>query len=231
MRYIFLILLISLSGCVTEGNLKHETQMSETDILLQSGYRKLSLGNRKDAIIDFDKVIDLCKDVYSRKGNRFYASRGQLETIYYMTKAAADNEQAMAIGPSCADALYIRSYASLDLGQIELAEEYLKRAIDMSPVNSMYLSELGHVYHTKEEWGKALDLFMEAENAAEFSPPELKANELSRAKRGVGYSLIELGRLDEARVKYKECLEINKNDTGALRELEYIKNMIKNASD
>ena len=144
-------------------------------------------------------------------------------------KAAADKQSAIAVSPSCSDALYFRAYASLDLGQIELAEQYIQSAIDMSPLNAMYLSEMGHIFHLKREWSNALDIFTKAESAAStFSPPKLKNAELARAKRGIAYSLIELGRLDEAEAKFKECLEINNNDSAALKELEYIESLRNN---
>ncbi len=72
----------------------------------------------------------------------------------------------------------------------------------------------------------ALDLFEQAEEAADtFSPEALKADELARAKRGQGYVLIEIGQLDKAEAKYRECLAINHNDSIALQELEYIKRL------
>lgn len=137
----------------------------------------------------------------------------------------------LTVGPVCSEALYLRGYASLDLGEVELAEKYLKRAIDMAPVNSKYLSELGHIYHAKKDWTNALAIFIKAEEAANtYAPPQLKSTELPRAKRGVGFSLIELGKLDEAEAKFKECLKIDKNDEGALRELKYIEHARSKAS-
>ncbi len=114
----------------------------------------------------------------------------------------------------------------LDLGKIDIAEQFILRAVEMSPVNSMYLSELGHIYQIKKEWNKALDTFQKSEHSVEvYSHPDSKLEELSRAKRGVGFTLIELGKLDEAEKKFNLCLEINKNDKTALNELKYIKSL------
>ncbi len=83
-----------------------------------------------------------------------------------------------------------------------------------------------NLYQTKKDWKKALDTFQESEqNVEAYSPPDLKLQELSRAKRGVGFALIELGKLDEAEKKFNECLEINKNDKTALNELKYIEGL------
>ena len=226
MRYLFIILVVFLSACAAEQVVQQSGSITDTELLLGNGFKKLSQRNAKNAIVDFDKAIALCQGQYSSDEQKTYASRGMVETIYYMTKAAADKESAIAVGPACSEALFLRGYASLDLGQVELAEEFMQRAIDMAPVNAAYLSEMGHIYHIKREWKNALDVFIKAEEAAtSFSPPELKELELSRAKRGVGYSLIELGRIDEAEQKLRECLKINKKDKGALKELEYIEHI------
>ena len=90
----------------------------------------------------------------------------------------------------------------------------------------MYRSELGHIYQLKRDWKKAKDTFSKAEVSAEtFSPPELKNKELARAKRGVGYSLIELGKLEEAEEKFRQCLAIDRDDNVAMKELKYIESI------
>lgn len=191
MRNTVIILALFLSGCAAQQAAQQRGSLSETELLLESGFKQLSERNTKKSIVDFDKAVSLCEDQYSNSEKKTYASRGMTETIYYMMKAAADGESAIAVGPACSEALYLRGYASLDLGQIDLAEEYIKRAIEMAPVNSMYLSELGHIYHSKRDWKNALEIFTKAESAATtYSPPELKDAELSRAKRGVGLGLL-----------------------------------------
>ena len=226
MRNIVIVLALLISGCAAQQAGLQRGPLSNTEMFLESGFKQLSESNTKNAIVDFDKAIALCEGQYSNSEQKTYASRGMTETLYYMLKAAADKESAVTVSPICSEALYIRGYASLDLGQIELAEQYIQRAIEMAPVNSMYLSELGHVYHAKRDWKSALDVFTKAEEAATvYSPPELKDAELTRAKRGVGYSLIELGMLDEAEKKFRECLEINNDDKSSLKELKYIESI------
>lgn len=222
------ILVFFLSGCASQQLAQQSDPLSETELLLDSSLTQLSRRNTKKAIVGFNKVISLCEDQYSSHEGKVYASRGAVEALYYMVKAAASGESAIAVSSTCSDALYFRGYASLDLGQVDLAEKYIKKAIAMAPVNSVYLSELGHIYHSKRDWENALGVFAEAEKAATYSPPDLMDTELARAKRGVGYSLIELGKLDEAERKFKECLEINENDEGALKELNYIETLRSN---
>jgi Flp pilus assembly protein TadD len=52
---------------------------------------------------------------------------------------------------------------------------------------------------------------------------------MSRAMRGVGFAvgfaLIELGRLDEAEKKFRQCLDLDKGDKKAIAELNYLQNL------
>lgn len=41
----------------------------------------------------------------------------------------------------------------------------------------------------------------------------------------MGYALVELKRLDEAEKMYRQCLELDKNDSKASNELRYIQNL------
>ncbi len=94
----------------------------------------------------------------------------------------------------------------------------------MAPVNAMYLSALGHIYQVRRDWAVAIDYFSRAEDAAQtYSPEAVRVSEFMHAKRGLGFNLIQLGKLNEAEVKYQECLAIDVTDKGALNELEYIK--------
>ncbi len=205
---------------------------SAIDLLLVKGQEFLIEKKPKRAEYYFDKAIEQCKDQYYSEGKQIFAARSQTELLYYLmfyglTGLAGDNE-VIVIEPSCAEALYHKGFTQLELGQIDSAINYHKKAIAMSPLNSKFLSELGHIYHLQKDWKNALDIFTESENyAGIYSPPEVRQQELLRAKRGMGYSLIETGALEKAKTKYEECLEIDSNDKISLMELKYINNMLK----
>jgi tetratricopeptide (TPR) repeat protein len=102
----------------------------------------------------------------------------------------------------------------------------LERALALSPRNSQFLSELASIYQGEKNWTTALQTYQLAEAAArEFSPPQVKDAELSRAWRGIGFVLVEQNRLDAAEKMYRQCLELNKNDSIALKELSYVLNL------
>ncbi len=232
MKKSILLLILFLSACATSQpprtNNVSDTP-NEAEVYLEKGYGLLSNGDIRRAIIEFDKAIAVCETEYSNSEKRVYASRGTKETLYYLVKAAAEKQDASVIEPTCAEALYLRGYAGLDFGQLEEAEDYINKAIRMSPVNARYLSELGHIYHVNREWEKALVTFRKAEEYAHtYSPEQIKELELTRAMRGVGFSLIELGRLDEAEEKFRECLKLDANDIKSKKELEYIESLRNN---
>ena len=173
----------------------------------------------------FDTVIATCPSPLEG-GSRYYSSRSGVETIAYMLKAAGDKQDASAIGPTCAYAHFYRGYALLDLGMVEEAKKSLQIAIEFSPFNSGFHSELGHIYQVEQRWDDAISEYTAAEDhAAVYSPEEVRMDELLRAKRGIGFVLIELGKLDEAESKFRECLELDPNDEKAENEIAYIESL------
>lgn len=232
------LILILCFGCTTTKVANQATPPAQGhDIedkygkMLAEGQNKLVSRYTREAIENyFNPVIEAYNLHYGSSGKRVYCSRGTAETLFYLLKATDTNEETIVISQLWADAFYLKGYASLDLGRIEDAETFVKKAVELSYLNSMYLSELGHIYQVQRKWSDAAELYEQAEQAAEgFSPEHLKNNELTRAMRGRGYILIELGKLDEAGEIYRKCLEIDENDKMALNELKYIES-IRNKS-
>ncbi len=230
-KLVFMIFLGALVlSCSTNkpDAIKHDTssQVNNAEKHLDDGLVFVSTGSLKKAIDEFDQAIKICDNQYSDKKTTVFSSRGQTETIYYMLLASATNLKAIAVDTTCSDTLYFRGYAELDLGNLELAQTYVERAIAMAPVNSKYLSELGHIHQTNKKWHDALEVFSTSEESADvYSPEKLKNQELMRAKRGVAFALTELNRIDEAESKYKECLKIDPDDKNSLHELAYLKSL------
>lgn len=236
MRIFLAVLILLLTACATapakQTAIADKPELSADDQLILKGAELVAAGSIKQALNDyFSPVVEHCEVLAKNSNRKLFASRGQVETIYYMALASAAKIDADALSPTCSQALYFKGYASLDLGQPEEAMRFIQKAIEWSPVNSRYLSELGHLYQLNKDWNKSLETFQQSEEYAEtFSPEAYKKDELARAKRGVGFNLIELGKLDEAEAKFKECLALNKADKAALGELEYIKTLRKKAA-
>lgn len=224
MRSLFVCLLL-LAGCASQKVAEKKMGVEDPVLLhVQSAYESLSKGRAKAAVAELDKALTICDERWASTEQKVYAARDLKESMYYLVSAEQENSDAVVVNSDCSDAYFLKGYATLELGDYENAERFVRQAVELSPANANYLAELGHIHHVKRDWENALEIFETAEWAAEtFSPDEVKARELSRAKRGVGYSLIELGRIDEAEKKFQECLLLDREDAGAKSELEYIK--------
>lgn len=122
--------------------------------------------------------------------------------------------------------MFLKAYTLIELDQLEATEPLLLSTLAMAPKNAEYYAELEHIYQTQGRWERALQVFEAAEEAADiFSPEDRRLTELSRAKRGIGFNLIELDRLNEAEAKFRECLALDPDDASAKNELLYIEDV------
>jgi len=197
--------------------------------LLSQGKELVAKGDKKSAIINyFNPVIKDYERTYANNPKRIYTARTQEEYDFYSMTAINEGKKAHILSKTWSRAYFLKAYALLELKELNLAEKNIKKALNLSPANSEYLSELGHIQHLKKEWRKALNSYRLAEKSAKlFSPQKLKQKELLRAKRGIGYSYTELKELDKAESTYKEILQIDSRDRIAIRELKYIRGLKK----
>jgi len=195
-------------------------RMAQAIRLVQKGEFDAALEQYIDpTIAEFEKE-------YAKRPERIYCARDTVETLLYMTRSAEKNESALAVSAAYASAFYLKGYIFVDRGEFTDAFPYLRKAVELSPSNAQFLSELGHVYQNGKQWPTALETFDRAvEGARLLSDKADHSAELRRALRGRGYSLTELGRLDEAEKVYAECLALDPSDTKATGELEYIKGL------
>lgn len=184
-------------------------------------------GRHDEAIALIDQTLAYYAQKYPEGTTRWYVARTPQETLAYMASAAAgrppeDKTDAVALHVLWAEAYYMKAYALFELDRLDAAKAALAQALYLSPRNSRYLSELGQIHQHRRAWDDALAQYEAAESAAEFSPSEEKLRDLTRAKRGVGFVLVEQGRLDAAEAKFRQCLALDPDDRGARTELEYI---------
>jgi Flp pilus assembly protein TadD len=181
-----------------------------------------------------EKVIGRFKDHYANREEKVYCARGSTESLGYLLQATADidkgkfekgKKKAIVLSGTWASAYFMKGYALQDLNRIADAKTALKQALELSPWNSHYLSELGSVYKIEKNWKEAKATFEAAEEHAAVSPDDRKAAELALARRGLGYVLVELGQLDEAEKKYLQCLKDDPDDKKAAAELKYVRDL------
>lgn len=181
-----------------------------------------------------EKVIASFKAHYGNSKSKIYCAQTPTENLAYLMLAAAaiskgefetGKRDAIVLSSTWASAYFIKAYALQDLRRIAEAKSIIRLAIELSPLNSRYLSELGSIYVLEKNWAKAKEVFEKAEDQASIAPDDSKAEVLARARRGLGYVFVELGQLDDAEKKYQQCLRTDPNDSRAARELEYVRGL------
>jgi tetratricopeptide (TPR) repeat protein len=194
--------------------------------MLEQGRAVLMQGGPKRAIAEyFDPVLKHYEDKYKDEQRKIYAARSSTESLFYMLQAATAKQSAVALDYVWSEAYFLKAYASVDLGDLTTAEALLHKALAMSPQNAAYLEELGQLYQTQNKWSEAIVQYKLAEEATHYSPEEVKKTDLARAWRGIGYILIEQGKLEEAEGYYHRCLKMNPADEKAKNELKYIEEL------
>lgn len=232
MRY-FLASLVGLvcTGCVTttttslnSGN----SRVPSVESLVMQGAEVLTRDKFPLKAVEkfFNPAIARCEQVYGPSNTRSYVARSPAEMIYYLTVEAENNtgfDTTEVISSACPDAYYLKGYAMLDLGDPAAAERFVLKALEWSPKNAFFMLELGHIRQSQRDWTGSMEYFEDAREAAEvFSPEEFRIAEQTRAIRGIGYCLIELGDLDGAIAVFNESLQLDPDDEKARDELRYI---------
>lgn len=164
-----------------------------------------------------------------RRGDR--AREASIEVFSAVTNGmTVESDVTPSVYP---DTLYMIAFCLIELGDMTSAERYLARALAVIPDDVMYLSELGHIYQTRHDFQKALENYERAVASVERLRAQPSAGSLrilgsdlvhwhGRALRGVGFSLIELNRLDEAEAAYRRALAVNPGDEQSQNELRFI---------
>ncbi len=177
------------------------------------------------AIALCDTVIAAFKAYYGKEQRKIYCGNSSAEGLGNLLQAAVKKENAIVLSPTWANAYFIKGYAQQDLRRLAEAKAAILLAFALSPTNSHYLNELGAIYQLEKNWPKAKETFVAAEDNAPLSPEETRADDLARARRGLGYVYVELGQLTEAENKYRQCLATNPNDARAQDELQYVQQL------
>ncbi|HSK05361.1 MAG TPA: hypothetical protein VK932_29130 [Kofleriaceae bacterium] len=192
--------------------------------LTSEGMSLLKAGKPAEAISTcFDKVIAYYEQQYPAGQRRIYSAHYPAEVLAYMMESANKGEDAISVSPEWADAWFLKSYALTELHRSAEARAALERAIALAPHYPQYLSELGYLFQRAEDWQRSLEIYKQAEDAVGFiSVPAIKLREQTRAIRGQGHALIELGDRAAAEQRFLRVLELDPDDTRAKQALEYI---------
>jgi tetratricopeptide (TPR) repeat protein len=224
MKFTSIICALWLTACATVTEIPAKATVPKTPFaLLTLGYQQLQASKTEQALQTLLSAHQLCSEKYSSNEGKTLIHRTANEKFYYLLQASFEQTPISIEDGPCAEISYLLGYTYVELNNLINAQKYVTLATEYSPVNAAYLIELAYLYQTQGQIEKALETYQQAEeNAENFSPLHLKDEELGRAKRGIGFCLIELGQLDEAESKLNEAIRLNAGDITALEELEYI---------
>ena len=178
-----------------------------------------------DAILVIDPALAEQERVHAGEKRLIYSAHSPSQLLAYAMEGATQKRDTVVLGGGWSSLLFLKGYALIDLGRSDEARLYLERAVAMSPMHAHYLSELGEWYKVHKDWAQAYTYFERAYGNAAVSPEAEIVTEKSRARRGMGYTLVEQGKLKEAEKAYRDCLKINPQDTAAQAELVYIRDL------
>jgi len=133
-----------------------------------------------------------------------------------------ESGKAVAVSSAVCDAHFGKGYALVDLGRGDLAEAELRRATELAPDNAHFANEYAELFKSRREWQRSYDLFSHAWAIVDKDTKSDDASVAARALRGMGYTKIEMGRLDEAEKLFRQSLEYDPKNAGAKSELDFI---------
>ena len=196
-----------------------EATISQAFSAIQTGDPARALATVEPVVASFDKE-------FSGEKRHIFCSQTAEQDGYYLTTADGGADNVRLVTVTWCQALYVKAFALVDLQRLDDAQLAFEKLVAFAPKHARYLNELAYVLLKKKEWQHSIDIYRSAEAAAAFTP-ERRDYERCVAFRGIGYDLVELGRLDDAEAAYRKCLAIIPDEPKSLGEIEYIKDQRK----
>jgi len=197
---------------------------------LVQGRKLTEAGESQRAITEcFQPVIDSYeKESEKQPTVRRYSAQNMMQSFVYIALPVDTGQSVEVVSGDWADAYLMKAYALVELRNLPEAQTALAAAINLSPMNPRYRSELGFTYQVLKDCDASIQSYQAAASAAELgSTEESKLEDLGMAWRGEGYCLVEQGKLDEAEAVYRKALEANPKDKKSQGELQYVQGLRK----
>jgi tetratricopeptide (TPR) repeat protein len=176
------------------------------------------------------KALKLVEPLIARSGvmtpkpaTDYICAYSSTDALAKLIGKAAEKRAAVAVAPWVCEVVFLKGFVLIDLNRRAEAEPYLRRVTELDPTNAHYLNEYAEWWKIERQWQKSYDLFAASAAMAPLQAEDVRATRHARAKRGMGFALIELDQLDEAERQFNESLVLEPGNGAALYELNYIK--------
>jgi len=180
--------------------------------------------NFDKALIRADKVIEKFKSVFDKNKIQYVFEHDS----HYEKFIKINGSDFQRIDNSYKEALQIKAYIYSDLKEYGKALEYLEEVQSVAPTSAKGFIEQGYIFSQYKLNDLATSAYVKAEFLAR-KYPEGQLSERASALRGMGFILIEEGKLDEAKAHYEQSLEIDPGSKVAINELKYIASVLPNS--
>jgi tetratricopeptide (TPR) repeat protein len=187
----------------------------------------ISEGKPADAIKLVDPVIAAYDAEYSSSEKMVFCAANPTQSLLALGLAIDDKKDGVVLDETWCKALFIKGFSLIDVNQSNDALAFLKKASEMAPFNAHYMNEYAEWYKSNRRWQESYDIFSNAREIASYMSKDVRKKTEARSLRGMGFAMIELGKLDEAEQLFQDSLKLIPKHSGALNELEYIKNQRK----
>jgi tetratricopeptide (TPR) repeat protein len=195
-----------------------ETKVADSNTFFEEGERQYSLGNMKEAIAAYDKVIELEPGNSAAYNNRGVAK----STLGKRQEAIADYDRAIKIDSNNSDVYNNRGITKANLGKKQEAIADYDRAIKINPNNSNAYSGRGNA---KSDLGRNKEAIADYDRAIKLDPNN------SNAYNVRGNAKSDLGRKKEAISDYDRAIKLDPNDSAAYYNRGNAKSALGNKKD
>jgi tetratricopeptide (TPR) repeat protein len=210
--------------CASPAHALKETEEPQ-EFLLREAVALIQSGDSLGALTKIDEVINSFSPAPADSKKAFFCADGSTQTLMVLLTAANAKQDAVVVKSYNCFAYFLKGFALVSLKRPAEAGVALQKAAAMAPLNMQYINELAEWHKSQGQWQLSIDTFKHAISKLEFAPPDQAAAMHARSLRGVGFGLIELGKLDEAEASFQESLKHAPNHPTALAELDYIKQL------
>lgn len=203
----------SASLGVADNRNKHRTSR---------GFGFIRSGQPDKAIAEFDAVIAASERQYIDDSRPRFCARDERDVARIADAADTGGKDTVLIDPAICDAYFGKGFALIDMGRGDLAEAELRRATELAPFDAHYANEYAELFKSRRQWDSSLALFTRAWEVVDKNPAGPDARIAARSLRGIGYSEMMLGDLNEAERRFRQSLEFEPGNKAAGVELGFI---------
>jgi tetratricopeptide (TPR) repeat protein len=209
---------VTISAFSIENGLGSENREKTVKAIALINQRKFG-----EAGVLLDDVIKAFETNYIKNGMVFVSLEDKAAFDRY--RISSGKVDAVWLDYSYREAYFFKAFIATEQNRHETALQVLDKIIStISPNDPGALCEKGNIYNITGRASEGLKQYLQAYEITKEVPSSKHFT--ATALRGMGFSYIELGKLQEAEEAYTESLKLDPGSSVAAKELRYI-NSIK----